>query len=314
MRLLHRHAHQGRPRDRRDRAADLRAARLAGDALLHRQGACRAGLHRGGDPAGPGPCAGHGVRRGGRGVLTGRDRRAGQPACRDQRLEHGGGQHPHLGARDVRAVSPLTAAARRFRAAHHGPRPLVLPNVWDAVSARVFAEAGFGALATSSGAVADALGYADGQRTPAAEMFAAIARITRSVDVPVTADVEAGYGLAPGELAGPGRQADYLTAVHTAAGEALVINARVDVFVRPRPEGGGDAVEEAVERARRYLEAGADCCYPILAPLEALTALVADIDGPVNAMCRPGGPSLAELTATGVARITFCCFIHQQAT
>ena len=72
-------------------------------------------------------------------------------------------------------MSPLTAAARRFRAAHHGPRPLVLPNVWDAVSARVFADAGFGALATSSGAVAEALGYEDGQRTPAAEMFAAIA-------------------------------------------------------------------------------------------------------------------------------------------
>ena len=208
-------------------------------------------------------------------------------------------------------MSPLTAAARRFRAAHHGPRPLVLPNVWDAVSARVFAEAGFAALATSSGAVAEALGYADGQRTPAAEMFAAITRITRSVDVPVTADVEAGYGLAPGELAGrladagvvgcnledsdpvtgeladPGRQADYLTAVRTAAGEALVINARVDVFVRPRPEGSGSAVEDAAERARRYLEAGADCCYPILAPLDALPGLVADIGGPVNAMPGP---------------------------
>ena len=98
-------------------------------------------------------------------------------------------------------MSPLTAATRRFRVAHHGPRPLVLPNVWDAVSARVFADAGFGALATSSGAVAEALGYADGQRTPPAEMFAAIARITRSVDVPVTADIEAGYGLDPGELA-----------------------------------------------------------------------------------------------------------------
>jgi len=235
-------------------------------------------------------------------------------------------------------VSPLTAAARRFRAAHHGPRPLVLPNVWDAVSARVFAEAGFAALATSSGAVAEALGYADGQRTPPAEMFAAITRITRSVDVPVTADIEAGYGLAPGELAGrladagvvgcnledsdpvtgeladPGRQADYLTAVRTAAGEALVINARVDVFVRPRPEGSGSAVEDAAERARRYLEAGADCCYPILAPLAALPGLVADIDGPVNAMCRPGGPSLAELAATGVARITFGSSLHQRAT
>jgi 2-methylisocitrate lyase-like PEP mutase family enzyme len=235
-------------------------------------------------------------------------------------------------------VSPLTAAARRFRAAHHGPRPLVLPNVWDAVSARVFADAGFGALATSSGAVAEALGYADGQRTPPAEMFAAIARITRSVDVPVTADIEAGYGLAPGELAGrlagaevvgcnledsdpvtgeladPGCQAGYLAAVHAAGGDALVINARVDVFVRPRPTGAGDAIEDAVERARRYLEAGADCCYPILAPLDALPELVADIGGPVNAMCRPGGPSLAELAAAGVARITFGSSLHQRAT
>ena len=173
------------------------------------------------------------------------------------------------------------AAARRFRAAHHSHQPLVLPNVWDCASARVFAEAGFGALATSSGAVAAALGYADGQRTPAAEMFAAIARIARCVDVPVTADIEAGYGLAPAELAGrlaeagavgcnledsdpvsrelgdPGRQAGFLAAVHAAAGDALVINARVDVYVRPRPPGAGDPVADAAGRGRRYLEAGA---------------------------------------------------------
>jgi 2-methylisocitrate lyase-like PEP mutase family enzyme len=234
-------------------------------------------------------------------------------------------------------VSALTAA-RRFRAAHHGRRPLVLPNVWDCASARVFAEAGFGALATSSSAVAATLGYADGQRIPAAEMFDAIARITRSVEVPVTADVEAGYGLAPAELAArlagagavggnledsdpvsreladPGRQADFLAAVRQAAGEALVINARVDVFLRPRPGGAGDPVEDAVERGRRYLAAGADCCYPILAPLAALPTLVAEIAGPVNAMARPGGPSLAELTAAGVARITFGGSLHQRTT
>ncbi len=235
-------------------------------------------------------------------------------------------------------MSALTAAARRFRAAHHGQQPLVLPNVWDCASARVFAEAGFDALATSSGAVAATLGYADGQRTPAAEMFAAIARITRSVDVPVTADIEAGYGLTAAELAGrlaeagavgcnledsdpaareladPGRQADFLAAVREAAGEALVINARVDVFVRPRPAGAGDPVADAVERGRRYLDAGADCCYPILAPLTALPALVAGARGPVNAMCHPGGPSLAELAATGAARITFGSSLHQRAT
>jgi 2-methylisocitrate lyase-like PEP mutase family enzyme len=247
-------------------------------------------------------------------------------------------------------VNALTAAARRFRAAHHGQQPLVLPNVWDCASARVFAEAGFGALATSSGAVAATLGYADGQRTPVAEMFAAIGRIARCVDVPVTADIEAGYGLAPaelaarlteagvvgcnledsdpaaGELGDPGRQADFLAAVHEAAGDALVINARVDVFVCPRPAGADadgaaadeadadGAVADAAERGRRYLEAGADCCYPILAPLAALPTLVAEIGGPVNAMCRPGGPSLAELAATGVARITFGSSLHHSAT
>jgi 2-methylisocitrate lyase-like PEP mutase family enzyme len=235
-------------------------------------------------------------------------------------------------------VTALATAARRFRALHHGERPVVLPNVWDCASARAFAEAGFGALATSSGAVAETLGYADGQKTPVREMFAAVARIARCVDVPVTADMEAGYGLAPAEFAGrlaeagvigcnledsdpaslvladPGRQADYLAAVHEAAGEALVLNARVDVFVRDRPEGAGPAVDDAVERARRYLEAGADCCYPILAPLDALPALVAESGGPVNAMCYPGGPSLAELSATGVARITFGSSLHHRAT
>lgn len=235
-------------------------------------------------------------------------------------------------------MTALATAARRFRALHHGEHPLVLPNVWDCASARAFAGAGFGALATSSGAVAATLGYADGQRTPVREMLAAVARIARCVDVPVTADMEAGYGLAPGEFAGrlaeagvigcnledsdpssrtltdPGRQADYLAAVHDAAGEALVINARVDVFVRDRPEGAAPAVDDAIERARRYLEAGADCCYPILAPLSALPALVADSGGPVNAMCHPGGPSLAELSATGAARITFGSSLHHRAT
>ena len=89
-------------------------------------------------------------------------------------------------------MSPLTAAARRFRAAHHGPRPLVLPNVWDAVSARVFADAGFGALATSSGAVAEALGYADGQRTPPASISAVTGTSTLRVIRAIAANISAG--------------------------------------------------------------------------------------------------------------------------
>jgi 2-methylisocitrate lyase-like PEP mutase family enzyme len=222
--------------------------------------------------------------------------------------------------------------AERLRAMHHGPQPLVLPNAWDAASARAFADAGFGALATSSSAVAATLGHADGH-TPGDEMLAAVASIARSVDVPVTADIESGYGLAPAELADrlvrsglagcnledsdpvsralrdPAAQADYLAAVREAAGSALVINARVDVFVRPLPEGAV-AVDDAVRRARAYLAAGADCVYPIIAPPSSLPRLVSEIGGPVNAMWWPGGPALGELARSGVARITFGSGLH----
>ncbi len=233
---------------------------------------------------------------------------------------------------------PTAGKAAQLLALHHQPRPVVLPNVWDCATAEAFAKAGFPALATSSGALAAALGYADGEQTPAAEMFAAIGRIARCVDVPVTADVEAGYGLAAAELAAalaeagaagcnledsnpatrsltdPASQADYLAAVRDAAGPGLVINARVDVFIRRRPaSAAGDAVSAAIERASAYLKAGADCVYPIIAPVDALPRLVAGIDGPVNAMSMPRGPSVAELTSIGVARITFGSSLHGQA-
>jgi 2-methylisocitrate lyase-like PEP mutase family enzyme len=236
------------------------------------------------------------------------------------------------GVQSTRGTDRDTPGAR-LRAMHHGPRPLVLPNVWDAASARTYAEAGFAALATSSGAVAATLGYADGQ-TPGELMLDAVARIARSVEVPVTADIETGYGLAPAELAerlleagicgcnledsdpasrklaDPGRQADYLAAVRAAAGAELVINARVDVFIRRGSGSGDDAIAAAVDRANAYLAAGADCTYPIIAPVRALPALVREIGGPVNAMHRPGGPSLAKLAELGVARITFGGSLH----
>jgi 2-methylisocitrate lyase-like PEP mutase family enzyme len=240
-------------------------------------------------------------------------------------------------------ASTAASAASALRAMHAGPRPLVLPNVWDPVSARAFAEAGFCALATSSSAVAATLGYADGE-TPAAEMLTAVARIASSVSVPVTADVEAGYGLAPAELVArlfeagvvgcnledsdstsglvtePERQADFLAAVRTEAGSQLVVNARVDVYVR-QPAGGAIAdpaspqalANEAVVRANRYLAAGADCTYPILAPAAALPELVRLIQGPVNAMVGPGGLTVADLARLGIARITFGGGLHARA-
>jgi 2-methylisocitrate lyase-like PEP mutase family enzyme len=237
-------------------------------------------------------------------------------------------------------MTALAERAAQLRALHHQRQPVVLPNVWDCASASAFAEAGFPALATSSSAVAATLGYADGEQTPAGEMFAAIARITRSVQVPVTADIEAGYGMAPAELAAalaqagaagcnledssparralndPGQHAVYLAGLRAAAGESLVINARVDVFVRPRPApdtSDEEVVAAAIERGRRYLTAGADCVYPIIAPASALPRLVTGIDGPVNAMSFPGGPSVAELAGLGVARITFGGSLHTRA-
>ena len=133
---------------------------------------------------------------GGRAVQRRRARRAHQPHRHDQRVERHRRQHQGLGAGLLPAMS---ADADRLRAMHAGPQPLILPNVWDPVSARAFADAGFGALATSSSAVAATLGYRDGE-TPKDEMFAAVARIARSVDVPVTADIENGYGLTPAQL------------------------------------------------------------------------------------------------------------------
>ncbi|WP_030600882.1 isocitrate lyase/PEP mutase family protein [Streptomyces achromogenes] len=216
--------------------------------------------------------------------------------------------------------------AEQFRALHRGRAPgdpLVLPGPWDAAAARVLAEAGFPALATPSAGVAASLGYTDGA-TPADEMFAAVARIARAVDVPVSADVEGGYGLAPEELverlleAGavgcnledsdggvlkdPHAHAEFLAGVRRAAADRLFVNARIDVFVH----GDGDP-ERAIERAALYRAAGADCVYPILAPAELVPLLRSGIEGPLNLLARldGDGPSPAALGELGATRVTF---------
>ena len=212
-----------------------------------------------------------------------------------------------------------------FRALHRRPSPgdpLVLPGPWDAASARVFAEAGFPALATPSAGVAASLGHEDGH-TPADEMFAAVARITRAVDIPVSADVEGGYGLAPKELverlleAGavgcnledsendvlkdPHRHADWLAEVRAAAADQLFVNARIDTF-----SCGVADPDRAIERAALYVAAGADCVYPIGAPTAVLPLLRSGIQGPINVHAQvDGGPSFTELGELGATRVTF---------
>lgn len=202
---------------------------------------------------------------------------------------------------------------------HRGPM-LVLPNAWDVASARAFAAVpGCRAVATSSAAVARSLGWEDGEQTPVEEMLRVVARIAAAVDIPVTADLEAGYGDPPRTAAGAiaagaagmnledshgdglllvDEQVAVIRAVRGAAPD-LVLNARVDVFI----EGNGDAAE-AVERGNAYLAAGADCVYPIDAPRDAIEKLVSGIEGPVNILAAPGD-DLEELARLGVARVTF---------
>ena len=233
-----------------------------------------------------------------------------------------------------------------LRSLHRPGNPLLLPNAWDAATAKAVVAAGFPVVATTSGGVAATLGYEDHEDAPAGEMLAAAARIARAVEVPVTVDAEAGYGMQPvdlvaalrdagaagcnledtdhtaGRLRDPGRHAEWLGAVRQAASKAgypLVINARVDVFIGPLRAGAGPGtqeglVSEAVRRANAYLEAGADCVYPILLwETDALRRFISEANGPVNVARLPQAPSLAELAAAGVARVSWGTFLHTDA-
>ncbi len=233
----------------------------------------------------------------------------------------------------------LSELAQTLRRLHHADEPLVLPNAWDAATARAVVEAGFPVVATTSSGVSAALGYPDGEGTPADEMFSAVGRIARAVDgVPVTADIEAGYGLSPEEvverLLGAGAvgcnledtdhakhalvsaeaHAERVAAVKRAGrarGVDVVVNARVDVFLR----GGGiaDPVAEAIRRGNAYLEAGADAVFPIGVPEEAsIAALVKGIPGPLNVIPGfRGGPPLDRLRELGVRRISYAGRLHR---
>ena len=238
--------------------------------------------------------------------------------------------------------SQLARRCQFLREMHIPGQPLVLPNAWDAGSARAVVAAGFVAVATTSAGVAAALGYDDQEAAPVDEMFAAAARIVRAVgDVPVTVDAEAGYGLLADELVfrlqklgvaginledtdhGAGslvptqRQTRRINEVRTAAeriGYPLVVNARIDVFLFDRERPQLELVEEGVERARAYLDAGADCVYPIfLRDADARRSFVEATPGPVNVLAMPGQGTFRELAADGVARVSYGASLYRQA-
>lgn len=215
----------------------------------------------------------------------------------------------------------------------------MLPNAWDVASARAVVDAGFPVVATTSGGVAASLGYEDHEGAPGDEMLQAAGRIARAVDVPVTVDAEAGYGMAPVELvralaeAGAagcnledtdhasrslrdvGGQAEWLAAVRQAAADVgydLVINARIDVFLAGAgAEPAAGLLDEAMRRARAYLASGADCVYPILLREPgAIGRFVESSGGWVNILAPPDAPSLAQLAGLGVARVSYGSSLH----
>lgn len=227
------------------------------------------------------------------------------------------------------------AKATAFHALHHGPEILILPNAWDGASAVVLAAAGFPALATTSAGIAFARGYPDGEAIGRAEMIAEVKRIVDLVAVPVTADLEAGYGPAPEDVAETVRQAIAAGAVGCnledgtgrkerplldldraveriraaratadAAGLEFVINARTDVYLARAAEGAA-ALKEAVRRANAYAEAGARSLFvPAVSDRPTIAALTREIAGPVNILAGFATPPLSELKALGVARVS----------
>jgi 2-methylisocitrate lyase-like PEP mutase family enzyme len=228
-----------------------------------------------------------------------------------------------------------TKKASLFRAMHSGKDILLLPNIWDVASARIIEEAGFGAIATTSAGIACSLGYPDGQKISREEMLAAVARIVRSVRVPVTADVEAGYGSTPeaaarttqgvieagavglnledaaSESGAPlvelALQLEKIRAVREVAARLkvpLVLNARTDVYLL---QVGDPAkrYDDAVRRLRAFRDAGADCVFlPGLRDAATIGRLIADLQCPVNILAGSGSPSVPELQKLGVARVS----------
>jgi 2-methylisocitrate lyase-like PEP mutase family enzyme len=232
-------------------------------------------------------------------------------------------------------IRKQAARAEQFRKLHHGPRMLLLLNAWDVASARILEECGHPAIATSSAAVAFSLGYPDGQRISRDEMLEVCGRIARAVNIPVTADLEAGYGttvkdmvetvkaaIAEGiigmnleDVTGDHEnsvvdlplQVEKIRAISETAksvGVPFVLNARTDVYLMPiGPEA--TRLERTVERLRAYRDAGAACLFaPGVYDRDIIAKLVKALEAPLNILANPALPPMAELEKIGVARVS----------
>lgn len=218
---------------------------------------------------------------------------------------------------------------------HTGTSAVLLPNVWDVASAGIIEEAGYQAIATTSAGIAFAQGFPDGQKIPGDQMITAIAHIASAVRVPVTADVEAGYGQRPDDAARTARgviesgavgmnfedatgdgdhplteltlQLERIQAIRETADELrvpIVLNARTDVYLLQIGEPSR-RYDEAVRRLSAFRDAGADCVFvPGVRDAETIGRIVADLKCPVNILGVPGSPPVPELVKLGVKRIS----------
>lgn len=229
----------------------------------------------------------------------------------------------------------LKSQALAFRSLHRGSRALILPNAWDVISARIVEEAGYPAIATTSAGIAFSLGYPDGERISREEMLARVGRIAKAVKVPVTADVEAGYGHRPEDAATTARlvieagavgmnledstndparplvdlslQLEKIRAVREAAlrtGVLLVLNARTDVYLAQVGQEN-TRYDQTVKRLTAFRDAGAECVFaPGLRDAEIIARLVKDVQCPLNILAGPGSLTIPELEKLGVARVS----------
>jgi 2-methylisocitrate lyase-like PEP mutase family enzyme len=228
--------------------------------------------------------------------------------------------------------------AQRFLDLHHGPDVLVLPNAWDVASALLLCRQGFPAIATTSAGIAFSRGYVDGERISREEAMEALRAMVAHVDVPVSADMEAGYGRDPAVVAETVRQAigagvvggnledsskgdekdrgrplfdlDFAVERCRAAREAadscgipFVLNARVDCYLCLG--NGPQVAAAAIRRGNAYIEAGATCVFiPGVTSAEEIGLLAKEIAAPLNVLAAPGIPTVQELAGLGVARLT----------
>lgn len=235
----------------------------------------------------------------------------------------------------VDALSAQSEKAERFRGLHDRKKVLILPNAWDVPSARIFEDAGFPAVATSSAGMMVSLGYPDGEEIPTEEFISAVRRIARVLSVPLTVDIVGGFGHDPEEVAKTvksvvdagavginiedfvhsrkellpvEKQVVRLRAVvhlQKSIDVPFVINARTDAF-RFGPGDESAKLDEAIRRGIAYRDVGADCIYPMgLTDAASISKFVKAVDFPMNVMVRKGLPSVPELGRLGVARVSF---------